>query len=131
MGYQALLRRDYDKAIEYLTRAIEIGDWPEWQDWYLHRGLVFGTFGRHDDAIADYDTALHLHARFVNALVARAEAHLAKGEHEGAAADFQRAVELDREVDRQLSRSCRKVGTGGCDSLAGLLKRNARRHKGG
>jgi tetratricopeptide (TPR) repeat protein len=54
--------------------------------------------GRHQVAIADYDTALRLRPRFVNAFVARADAYLAKGETANAIADFRRAVALDRNV---------------------------------
>jgi tetratricopeptide (TPR) repeat protein len=163
-GYQALLRRDYDKAIEHLTRAIDIGDlsrpnqalayhyrgalylkrerideaiidldralalnprlataygdrgiahrkrgqydlaiadygeaiplWPEWHDWYLHRGIVFSTLGRHD----------------VNAFVARADAYLAKGENANAAADFRRAVALNRDVIVNYPRIAERIG---------------------
>ena len=72
--------------------------WPEWHDWYIHRGLVFSMLGRYDEAIADYGTALRLRPRLVSALVARADAYSAKGENENAVADFERATALDRDA---------------------------------
>ena len=95
-GYQALLRRDYDKAIEYLTLAIEIGDLTRSNQAlaYHYRGALFLKRERIDEAILDLDRALELNPRLATAYGDRGIAHRKKGEYELAIADYSEAMRL-------------------------------------
>lgn len=95
-GYQALLRRDYDKAIEYLTRAIEIGDLSRGNQAlaYHYRGALYLKRERNDDAIQDLDRALALNPRLATAYSDRGIAHRRKGQYELAIADYTEAIRL-------------------------------------
>lgn len=95
-GYQALLRRDYDKSIAYLTRAIEIGDLTRSNQAlaYHYRGALYLKRERIDEAIADLDRALALNPRLATAYGDRGIAHRKKGDYERAIADYGDAIRL-------------------------------------
>ena len=95
-GYQALLRRDYDKAIAYLTRAIEIGDLARSNQAlaYHYRGALYLKRERIDEAIADLDRALALNPRLATAYGDRGIAHRKNGDYELAIADYGEAIRL-------------------------------------
>ena len=95
-GYQALLRRDYDKSIEYLTRAIDIGDLSRSNQAlaYHYRGALYLKRERIDDAILDLDKALALNPRLATAYSDRGIAHRRKGQYELAIADYSEAIRL-------------------------------------
>ena len=93
-GYQALLRRDYDKAIAHLTRAIEIGDLSRGNQAlaYHYRGALYLKRERNEDAIQDLDRALALNPRLATAYSDRGIAHRRKGQYELAIADYTEAI---------------------------------------
>jgi tetratricopeptide (TPR) repeat protein len=95
-GYQALLRRDYDKAIEHLTRAIDIGDLTRANQAlaYHYRGALYLKRDRIDEAISDLDRALGLNPRLATAFGDRGIAHRKKGQYELAIADYGQAIRL-------------------------------------
>ena len=95
-GYQALLRRDYDKAIAYLTRAIEIGDLRRSNQAlaYHYRGALYLKRDRIDEAIADLDRALALNPLLATAYGDRGIAHRKNGDYELAIADYGEAIRL-------------------------------------
>ena len=95
-GYQALLRRDYDKAIEHLTRAIDIGDLARATQAlaYHYRGALYLKRERDDEAIQDLDRALALNPRLATAYSDRGIAHRRKGQYELAIADYSQAIRL-------------------------------------
>ena len=95
-GYQALLRRDYDKAIAYLSRAIEIGDLTRSNQAlaYHYRGALYLKRERIDEALADLDRALTLNPRLATAYGDRGIAHRKKGEYARAIADYDEAIRL-------------------------------------
>jgi tetratricopeptide (TPR) repeat protein len=68
-GYQALLRRDYDKGIEHLSRAIDIGDLNRTNLAlaYHYRGALYLKRERVDEAILDLDRAIALDPKLATA----------------------------------------------------------------
>src|SRR5262245_5552137 len=88
-GYQALLRRDYDTSIDYLTKAIDIGDLTRANQAlaYHYRGALYLKRERVDEAIADFDRALALNPRLATAYGDRGIAYRKKGDYERAIAD--------------------------------------------
>ena len=95
-GYQALLRRDYDKAIAHITRAIEIGDLTRSNQAlaYHYRGALYLKRERIPEAIADLDRALALNPRLATAYGDRGIAHRKNGNYELAIADYGEAIRL-------------------------------------
>jgi tetratricopeptide (TPR) repeat protein len=95
-GYQALLRRDYDKAIVHLTRAIEIGDLTRSNQAlaYHYRGALYLKRERTREAIADLDRALALNPRLATAYGDRGIAHRKNGNYALAIADYGEAIRL-------------------------------------
>ena len=95
-GYQALLRKDYDKAIDHLTRAIDIGDLsrPNQALAYHYRGALYLKRERNDEAILDLDRALEIDPRLATAYSDRGIAHRRKGQYELAIADYGEAIRL-------------------------------------
>ena len=93
-GYQALLRRDYDKAIAYLTRAIEIGDLTRANQAlaYHYRGALYLKRERIDESIADLDRAIALNPRLATAFGDRGIAHRKNGDYDLALADYGEAI---------------------------------------
>ena len=95
-GYQALLRRDYDKAIGHLTRAIDIGDLTRADQAlaYHYRGALYLKRERIDEAILDLDRALALNPRLATAYGDRGIARRKKGQYDLALADYGEAIRL-------------------------------------
>ena len=95
-GYQALLRKDYDKAIDHLTRAIDIGDLSRANQAlaYHYRGALYVKRERNDEAIQDLNRALELNPRLATAYSDRGIAHRRKGQYELAIADYGEAIRL-------------------------------------
>lgn len=95
-GYQALLRRDYDKGIEHLTRAIDIGDLTraDLALAYHYRGALYLKRNRIDEAILDLDKALALNPRLATAYGDRGIAYRKQGRYELAIADYGEAIRL-------------------------------------
>ena len=95
-GYQALLRRDYDKSIEHLTRAIEIGDLTRSNQAlaYHYRGALYLKRERIEEAILDLDRALAINPRLATAYGDRGIAYRKQGRYELALADYGEAIRL-------------------------------------
>ena len=95
-GYQALLRRDYDKSIEHFTRAIDIGDLSRSNQAlaYHYRGALYLKRERIDEAILDLDRALAINPRLATAYGDRGIAHRKKGLYALAIADYGEAIRL-------------------------------------
>jgi tetratricopeptide (TPR) repeat protein len=95
-GYKALLRRDYDKGIEHLTRAIEIGDLNRATQAlaYHYRGALYLKRERIAEAIVDLDKALALNPELATAYGDRGIAYRKQGRYEMAIADYGEAIRL-------------------------------------
>jgi tetratricopeptide (TPR) repeat protein len=95
-GYQALLRRDYAKGIEHLTRAIDLGDLSRANQAlaYHYRGALYLKEERLEEAILDLDRALALNPRLATAYGDRGIAYRKQGRYELAMADYSEAIRL-------------------------------------
>lgn len=87
-------KSDYDKAIWYCTRAIEVD--PEYGIAYFQRGYTNARWFSRKDAIADYTEVIRLDPQMVRAYYRRAEAYRRKkGDYDRAIADFTEVIRLD------------------------------------
>jgi len=62
---------------------------------HFHRGLAYHRTQEHDRAIQDFDEAIRLRPRFLNAYFQRGDAHFANGDYDRAIEDFTEVVMLD------------------------------------
>ena len=86
-------KREYDRAIEDLNKAIELGSNNAID--YNTRGTVYGEKGEYDRAIEDFDTAIELKPDFAKAYSNRGLAYQGKGAYDRAVEDCSKAIELD------------------------------------
>lgn len=87
LGAEYMLLRDYNKALSFLNKAIQIN--PAFHPAYYNRGLVHAQTGRMPEAVRDFSTAIHLSGN-TKALLARGNAYyemnmLDKAQQDGAA----------------------------------------------
>ncbi len=82
-------RRDFEHAIEDLTRACELN--PGNTQYFHERGMAYWQTERADLAGTDFDHALELDADYLPARISRAELRLAKKELPAAVADLDAA----------------------------------------
>ena len=94
-------QKDYRRAIPYRKHAIDLrhqeGHPDDPRDYYF-LGEAHFHLGEYDDAIADCDQAISLNPDYSAAYEIRGRAYDAKGMHEQAETDFQKARGLDNEV---------------------------------
>jgi tetratricopeptide (TPR) repeat protein len=84
---------ELDKAIEDQNKAIELD--PDSARAHVNRGNVYYRYNRHNEALAEYNQAITLsHGELAPAYFNRAKSHLALGETDAAAKDFQQAATL-------------------------------------
>ena len=62
---------------------------------YFHRGLAYHRTQDHVRAIEDFNEAIRLRPRFLNAYFQRGDAHFAAGDYDRAIEDFTEVVMLD------------------------------------
>src|SRR5262249_14194116 len=62
---------------------------------FYNRALAFEALGQSEQALRDYDQALHLDRRFANAALNRGMLHYREKRYDAAIADLHRARELD------------------------------------
>lgn len=88
-------RRDvipFDQGIDYFTKAIRRR--PTARD-YAGRGLIRAEKGEADAAIADYNEAIRLDPKYVDAYRLRGDAWYKKGDLDAALKDYSEAIRLD------------------------------------
>jgi tetratricopeptide (TPR) repeat protein len=95
-GYAALMRHDYERAIAYLTRAIEAGDLrrTDLALAYHYRGAEYLKTQRYDEAITDFDKAIELDGKLATAYSDRGIAWRRKGDNARAISDYSEAIRL-------------------------------------
>ncbi|MCK4796405.1 MAG: tetratricopeptide repeat protein [Spirochaetes bacterium] len=84
---------EYDKAIEYYNKAIELD--PNYTYAYYNRGSAWENKGEYDKAIKDYNKAIELDPNYTYAYHNRGIAWGKKGEYDKAIKDYNKAIELD------------------------------------
>jgi tetratricopeptide (TPR) repeat protein len=91
-GLMLTRARQYDKAIEAFTAAIELI--PADVEAYNYRGVARAYQGDFDGAVADYNAALQIKPAYAEALNNRGFAWVQKGNLGRALDDFSRAIEI-------------------------------------
>ena len=88
-GAALAARRDFDQALNELTRACEMA--PDHPEYFYQRGMVYWQMRQGASAMADFDQALKLKPDDLSALVSRAQLLLQTGDNRRAAADLDAA----------------------------------------
>jgi tetratricopeptide (TPR) repeat protein len=100
LGVAYFEKNDYDSAVSYLTRAIELK--PNLSEAYGYRAEVYRIKGMLDLAVKDATQTIEIGGskRIIGkAYSTRAKAYRKLGENERADADLQKAVNLDPAYD--------------------------------
>lgn len=92
-GLSAIFNRDYEKAIDSYTQAIELD--PGVLDDYIKRGVAYMNTNRTEQALADFTEAITLDANNADAYNLRGSVNINIGEYEQAVADFTQAIALN------------------------------------
>jgi tetratricopeptide (TPR) repeat protein len=87
---------DLDKAVYYLTRAIQIN--PSFSQAYNNRGVVYQAKGYYDQAISDYSKAIELDSNYAQAYNNRAISYYFRKNYSKAWEDIRKAKALGFEV---------------------------------
>ncbi len=86
-------KRDYERAIEYFNRSIQLS--PNIAEIFLNRGNVYRDKKDYDRAIQDYDEAIRQNPNYFLALNDRAIAYRAKQDYSRAIKDYDRLIRLN------------------------------------
>lgn len=90
---QALSEKDYQKAIQLYSEAIELD--PNFAEAYSNRGYAKYLLGEEENALQDYDKAIELNPNLSEAYNNRGNAKESLGDENGALEDFDKAIELN------------------------------------
>jgi len=90
-GKEALDKKDYQSAIEHYSKSIEMSPFEAML--YVNRGIALYQSGKMKEAEKDFDTALVLDPRMVNALSYRGLCREKLGKEKAALEDYTRAVQ--------------------------------------
>ncbi len=113
--------KDYDKAIEYFSKAIEIE--PK-SGYFWLRGDVWRRKGDFERAIEDYTNAIHKDPGFAGAYTDRGACYISMGKYETALADYEKALELVPSNDqRPYAIQVRTVALGAISDLQKKLRK--------
>ena len=92
LGNEFYESENYDKAIEYYTKAIELGQ--KHADVYNNRGLAYLEKRDHGHAIKDFNEASSLAPKYADIYYNRGVAYLEMGDYRPAIKDFNEAIRL-------------------------------------
>ena len=102
-GYDAQSKKQYDDAIMWYTKAIEMNREFVWA--YNNRGNVYHDLKKYEKALADYDKAIALAPEDAIAYNNRGNTYQVLKEYEKALADYDKAIALNPEyTDAYISR---------------------------
>jgi tetratricopeptide (TPR) repeat protein len=105
-GTALVARRDFQHAIEELTRACELD--PTNAEYFYQRGLAYAENRQSDLAAADFDRSIELYPDQVDARLARARYRLARRDTASAIADLAAAAQSapkEADIRFQLART--------------------------
>ena len=91
-GYEAQENKQFDAAIEWYTKAIELND--EFAGAYNNRGNTYQDLKKYEKALADYNKAIALDTECVLAYNNRGNIYKVLKEYEKALADYDKAIAL-------------------------------------
>lgn len=104
-GLKCLERRDYDCAIDNLSKLIDLN--PQYARAYINRGFAYYNKGNYDQAFKDYDKVVELNPQSGYAYNIRGLAYYDKGEYDQAIKDFSKAIELNpQDAEAYKNRGC-------------------------
>jgi tetratricopeptide (TPR) repeat protein len=92
-GYNALEVKEYDNAILYYQKAIELN--PNFFAAYYSLGIAYKLKGNFDKAIQSYEKAIELNPNFSDAYYNLGLAYRSKGDLNKAIRSYEKAIELD------------------------------------
>jgi serine/threonine protein kinase len=92
-GLLAMNRRNYEKAVDLFSTAIELE--PHVSRYYVERARAYLGLERYDDAVADCTTAIQIRPTSGPAYYERGNVHAAQGDLDQAIADYDKAIELN------------------------------------
>jgi hypothetical protein len=126
-GHALIEKREYDRAIADLNRAIVID--PGYACSYNNRGRAFGFKGDFDRALADYNQAIRLDPKFALPYNNRADVWLHNGDLDRAIDDLTMAIRLDSKFVLAYANRCRAWSAkrnfaraiADCDEAIGLV----------
>ena len=96
---KAFDKKDFDRAITLLSRALELQPLPARRALaYYERAQVESEKSKYDDAIRDYTEAIRLRLPGINAYWGRGWAYQCKSEWDKALKDYARVLRRDRSV---------------------------------
>lgn len=93
--YEAEFEEDPLRRIEYLSQAIALD--PTDADFFMNRGIDYGSTNQPDKAEADYEKALQLSPRYPLIYNNRGYLHYTQQKYAESIPDFDRAISLDPE----------------------------------
>jgi tetratricopeptide (TPR) repeat protein len=99
----AKARREYEKAVQDFTKAIELN--PEMKEAHNNLGYCYRKLGKLTESLAAYDKAIALDSNFAQAREYRAETLLALGQLSKAEAELSFLQNLKSPYADQLARS--------------------------
>jgi tetratricopeptide (TPR) repeat protein len=85
--------RDYDQAIAYYSKAMELD--PRYSEYYNERGSVYLKTGQLDAAIADFNTAIRLSAPYFEVWTNLGQALRRAGDAQAAVAAYTEALDIE------------------------------------
>ena len=103
--YQTLGRPVAEKAIEFFDRQQQRGQSSP--DLFRQRGLACQFLGKHDQAIADYTSALDAEPKHHETLIRRGQVYSSLNDHQAATKDFSSVIDVDKANDA--ARYCRAI----------------------
>ena len=92
-------RGQYDRAISYFTRSLEIN--PAFAAGYYYRGLAYMSKGQYEQALSDFNRALDINPSLTLAYEHRGQARKMMGDKEGARADLEKSIEYESNPSRK------------------------------
>jgi tetratricopeptide (TPR) repeat protein len=96
-GTKLLEKGQYDQAITYFDKAIEIN--PRYAEAYNNRGIAYLKKGQYDKAISDFTEAIEINPKDAMAYRNRGIAYAMIRQHDKFSSNLNKAIELDPTYD--------------------------------